>query len=61
MVKDLVCGMEVDPKSAAAMSEYQGKLYYFCSRGCKASFDKHPERYLETLALDDAPPAGGKH
>ncbi|MFQ5409243.1 MAG: YHS domain-containing protein [Anaerolineales bacterium] len=46
MAKDLVCGMEVDEKSAAATSEYQGQTYYFCARGCKVAFDKEPEKYL---------------
>ena len=27
-VKDPVCGMEVDPKTAPAKSEYMGKTYY---------------------------------
>lgn len=45
-VKDLVCGMEIDPKTAAGKSEYKGQTYYFCSLGCKASFDKEPEKYL---------------
>ncbi len=43
---DPVCGMEVDPKTAAGSSEYKGKTYYFCAPGCKASFDKDPEKYL---------------
>ena len=45
-VKDPVCGMMIDPKMAAATSEYKGKTYYFCARGCKASFDRDPEKYL---------------
>lgn len=45
MVKDPVCGMEIDPKTAAGKSEYKGQTYYFCSPGCKRSFDKEPERY----------------
>jgi YHS domain-containing protein len=44
--KDPVCKMMVDPESAAAMSEYKGKKYYFCSRGCKVAFDKDPEKYI---------------
>ena len=48
MAKDVVCGMEVDPKSAAAKSEYEGQTYYFCARGCKAAFDKDPEKYLQS-------------
>jgi YHS domain-containing protein len=46
MAKDPVCGMTVDEKKAAATSEYTGETYYFCSRGCKVSFDKDPEKYL---------------
>lgn len=43
---DPVCGMTVDPKTAAGISEYQGKVYYFCSLGCKKDFDKEPEKYI---------------
>ncbi len=46
MAKDPVCGMDVDEKTAAATSEYQGKTYYFCSLGCKKAFDTDPEKYL---------------
>lgn len=45
MVKDPVCGMEIDPKTAYGKSEYQGQTYYFCSPGCKQAFDKEPEKY----------------
>jgi YHS domain-containing protein len=44
--KDPVCGMDVDPKTAAAQSEYQGKTYYFCSTGCKKDFDKDPAKFV---------------
>jgi YHS domain-containing protein len=47
MAIDPVCGMEVDEKTAAATYEYQGKTYYFCAPGCKASFEKDPEKYLK--------------
>ena len=46
MEKDPVCGMEVDPETAPGMSEYNGKMYYFCSLGCKLDFDKAPENYV---------------
>ena len=45
MAKDPVCGMEVDEKTAAGKSDYQGQTYYFCSTGCKKSFDKEPAKY----------------
>jgi YHS domain-containing protein len=46
MEKDPVCGMTVDSKTAAGKSDYEGKTYYFCSQGCKKSFDKEPQRYI---------------
>ena len=49
-VRDPVCGMDIDPKTAAGNSEYQGQTYYFCSTGCKKSFDKEPEKYVGNQA-----------
>lgn len=46
MVKDPVCGMEIQPTSAAGKSEYQGQTYYLCSGGCKKAFDKEPQKYI---------------
>ncbi len=50
MVKDPVCGMEIDPKTAAGISAYQGQTYYFCSNGCKKAFDKEPAKYIKPQA-----------
>lgn len=47
-VKDLVCGMEIDPNTAAGKSEYMGKTYYFCSPGCKKAFDANPTKYVKS-------------
>ena len=47
MVKDPVCGMEVDEKKAAATTVYRGTTYYFCAQACKTAFEKAPERSLE--------------
>ena len=47
MEKDVVCGMQVDPKKAAGQSEYQGKTYYFCAPGCKQKFDADPRHYAD--------------
>ena len=46
LVKDPVCGMEINPAEAAGKSEYQGQTYYFCSPGCKKAFDKEPQKYV---------------
>ena len=44
--KGPVCGMDVTPETSAGTSEYNGQTYYFCAPGCKRSFDKDPEKYL---------------
>jgi YHS domain-containing protein len=44
-VKDPVCGMEIDPTSAAGSSEYDGQTHYFCNLDCKQSFDAEPQKY----------------
>jgi YHS domain-containing protein len=46
MAVDPVCGMDVDERKAAGSSDYQGQTYYFCSSGCKAAFDKDPEKFV---------------
>jgi len=46
MAIDLVCGMEVDEKTAVHKSEYEGKVYYFCSPGCKRELDREPQKYI---------------
>ena len=45
--KDVVCGMQIDPAKAAGTSQYQGKTYYFCSKGCKAKFDANPAQFAK--------------
>ena len=53
-VRDVVCGMTVDTETAQHRSEYKGQTYYFCSPGCKTSFDKEPEKYLQQGSPDQA-------
>jgi len=60
---DPVCGMTVDPQHAAGSSVYQGRTYYFCSKGCVAKFEASPEKYLHPAAqpepmADEAAAAG---
>jgi YHS domain-containing protein len=47
MVKDPVCGMMVDEKTAKFKSNHMGKNIYFCSANCKATFDKNPGKYVK--------------
>jgi len=64
MVKDVVCGMEIDSESAAATSEHDGTTYYFCAPACKEQFDANPAKYVSAAAPTEPPalgtPAGGR-
>lgn len=42
---DPVCGMGVDPATAAASAEHHGTTYYFCSTACAATFNSDPHTY----------------
>ena len=46
MMKDLVCGMTVNPETARHRTTHHGEAVYFCSAGCKTKFEADPERYL---------------
>lgn len=43
---DPVCGMSVDPSTAAASVEYEGNTYYFCSQQCADTFNSEPTKYI---------------
>jgi len=44
-VKDPICEMIIDPRTAAGTSEYQGTTYHFCSLHCLETFEREPEKY----------------
>ena len=61
LVKDPVCGMNVDPLNAKHKAEHGGKPYYFCSGGCRTKFIAEPLKYLEHGSVSTTPvdvPAG---
>ncbi len=47
MVKDLVCGMSVNPQNAAASYEHEATTYYFCCTHCLEKFKQDPASYIE--------------
>ena len=47
VVKDPVCGMTIDEKTAKGTSEYKGQTYYFCATICKTKFDQDPAKYVK--------------
>ncbi len=70
-VKDPVCGMDVNPATAAGESTHEGKRYYFCSTACKEQFDRDPMRFANASAtagkstvqvvIEGAPLNGNRH
>lgn len=47
IVKDPVCGMEMEKKKAKETAEYHGRNFYFCNPGCKRVFLEKPESYTK--------------
>jgi heavy metal translocating P-type ATPase len=47
-VTDPVCGMSVEPESAAGSYEYEGKTYYFCSQSCFQRFQTEPTKFIKS-------------
>jgi putative ABC transport system ATP-binding protein len=46
MAIDPVCGMSVDREHAPARTDYDGRVLYFCARGCRDEFLIAPEKFL---------------
>jgi Cu+-exporting ATPase len=56
---DPVCGMAVDPASAAGSHVHDGKTYYFCSAHCLSSFKADPKQHLDKTAAAPVPGQAG--
>jgi Cu+-exporting ATPase len=57
-VKDLVCGMVVDPAKTRHHARHHDQEYHFCSAGCRTKFVADPDRYLSpnpSAAQEDVP------
>ena len=37
--------MMVDETKTKLKSEHEGRVFYFCSQACKATFDHDPHKY----------------
>lgn len=60
-VKDVVCGMMVDPHATSHRALHGGHPFYFCSARCREQFEKDPARYLspEAAKKTDEPMSEG--
>jgi P-type Cu+ transporter len=54
VVKDPVCGMEIEEQKAYARREHGGRTFFFCSPKCEAAFTADPGRFAV------GKPEGGK-
>ena len=52
MVRDAVCKMELDERHVRECLVYEERTYSFCSVGCRAEFERHPEDYAESVRVD---------
>ncbi len=50
MAKDPICGMNVEPSSAAESYFHNGQNYFFCSHHCLEKFKEDPEKFLSLRA-----------
>jgi Cu+-exporting ATPase len=51
---DPICGMEVEPSTAAASHVHNGQTYFFCSHHCLAKFKQDPEKFLKSTGAGHA-------
>lgn len=47
IVKDPVCGMDVDTEKSQLSLEHEGQTYWFCGKGCMLEFKDDPDKYLD--------------
>ncbi|MBX5141928.1 heavy metal translocating P-type ATPase [Rhizobium lentis] len=46
VIRDPVCGMTVDPQAGKPSFDHMGRVYHFCSEGCRTKFAAQPQDYL---------------
>jgi len=44
--RDPVCGMTVSQMTAADELIYDDKIFYFCAKVCRETFEANPEKYI---------------
>ena len=56
MAIDPICGMTVEPATAAGSHDHRGQRYYFCGLSCLERFKADPERALQPRPVSSAKP-----
>jgi YHS domain-containing protein len=52
---DPVCGMALNSVAVVETSMLQGKVYGFCSKSCKETFEHNLKKYTDNLAPPNPP------
>jgi Cu+-exporting ATPase len=60
-VVDPVCGMTIDPATAAGTYDYRGTRYYFCNPTCLHRFKADPESFLGNRGQAATAAAGAQY
>ena len=53
MNQDLVCKMEITDEKPQFFSDYNDRIYPFCSAECKRKFDDHPDYFIQQHAKEE--------
>ena len=51
--QDLVCQMQITEEKPKYFSDYNGRMYPFCSAECKRKFDDHPDTFIQQHAKEE--------
>jgi len=54
MVKDPVCGMEIEKAFAFSSRTFDGQTCYFCSQDCEQKFPADPGKYAKPSKIQEA-------
>lgn len=46
-MRDIVCGIVLDEKTAKCKISFEGETYHFCSTYCKKKFKRNPKKFVK--------------
>lgn len=49
IMRDPVCGVELDEPRTFTQAEHDGQIYYFCSMECRKKFETDPDHFVPTV------------
>ncbi len=61
MIRDPICGMQIDQQSAVAIREHMGQTFGFCSQSCLDQFEADPHLYAHQSDAPARPNSSHEH